>query len=375
MSKKADLVTVANTYDNTGQINTNFEEVNNALENTVSLDGSTPNAMNADFDLNGNDILNAENIDTKSLSISGFPAGSLETAFKWSGDWATATDYQVNEVVQEGGSSYICVVAHTSSFFPSDLALGHWDLMAKIGDSGSGTGDMLKSNNLSDVDDVPTSRINLGLGTILDTQDTQTWIDGTSTTETLVSPDKVDAKVSDSISKIPTQDQSTWDAGVSTEESLISPAKLISSIEANTPEVTPATTKVYTTSTTGSERSFPVDPENGFTVKLVGANTSTTSDKQLWIAFSSNNGGNYGSNVVIKDVPTSEGFEMDVVVDKVTGSGQYTYNRPGSGASFERGTFTVPSAGETVNRVRFSSESGQLDYALFAEVKYVEIIT
>jgi hypothetical protein len=43
-------------------LNANFEALRNALLNTVSRDGSTPNVMEADFDMNGNDILNASGL-------------------------------------------------------------------------------------------------------------------------------------------------------------------------------------------------------------------------------------------------------------------------------------------------------------------------
>jgi len=39
-------------------INTNSDRIETALENTLSRDGTTPNTMSADFDMNGNDILN-----------------------------------------------------------------------------------------------------------------------------------------------------------------------------------------------------------------------------------------------------------------------------------------------------------------------------
>lgn len=40
------------------QVNSNFEKVEEALENTISRDGSTPNEMNAALDMNGQDIIN-----------------------------------------------------------------------------------------------------------------------------------------------------------------------------------------------------------------------------------------------------------------------------------------------------------------------------
>lgn len=40
------------------QVNSNFEKVEEALDNTVSRDGSTPNEMNAALDMNGQNIIN-----------------------------------------------------------------------------------------------------------------------------------------------------------------------------------------------------------------------------------------------------------------------------------------------------------------------------
>ena len=58
MAKQASLTTISSGYASTTQINGNFSGLNTALTNTLSRDGSTPNSMSADFDLNNNDILN-----------------------------------------------------------------------------------------------------------------------------------------------------------------------------------------------------------------------------------------------------------------------------------------------------------------------------
>jgi hypothetical protein len=39
-------------------VNANFALIETAMENTLSRDGTSPNAMEADFDMNGNQILN-----------------------------------------------------------------------------------------------------------------------------------------------------------------------------------------------------------------------------------------------------------------------------------------------------------------------------
>ena len=62
MAKKPTVTTLQSGFNSTEVLNSNFENLRDAFDNTLSLDGSTPNAMDADLDLNGNDILNAGTI-------------------------------------------------------------------------------------------------------------------------------------------------------------------------------------------------------------------------------------------------------------------------------------------------------------------------
>jgi hypothetical protein len=78
MAKKPTLTTLSSGFNSTTTLNNNFTALRNAFDNTLSLDGSTPNAMNADFDLNGNNILNANSIETEGLTINGVQVGSSE---------------------------------------------------------------------------------------------------------------------------------------------------------------------------------------------------------------------------------------------------------------------------------------------------------
>lgn len=71
MAKKPTISTIASGYQSTTTINDNFQNVRNAFDNTLSLDGSTPNAMQADIDLNSNDLLNVNLIDTNYLILNG----------------------------------------------------------------------------------------------------------------------------------------------------------------------------------------------------------------------------------------------------------------------------------------------------------------
>jgi hypothetical protein len=54
-------------------INANNELIEAAIENTISRDGTTPNTMSGDLDLDHNDIINVGGIGVDSLSIAGIP--------------------------------------------------------------------------------------------------------------------------------------------------------------------------------------------------------------------------------------------------------------------------------------------------------------
>ena len=81
MAKKATITPVTDTVNNAAAINTQLNAINNKLDNTLSLDGSVPNAMGADLDMNSNDILNVGNIQAADISIAGSTiSGVLATA-------------------------------------------------------------------------------------------------------------------------------------------------------------------------------------------------------------------------------------------------------------------------------------------------------
>lgn len=54
-------------------INNNFAAIETAIENTLSRDGTSPNTMSADIDMNTNDILNVNNIDVVTITVDGVP--------------------------------------------------------------------------------------------------------------------------------------------------------------------------------------------------------------------------------------------------------------------------------------------------------------
>ena len=71
MAKKPGVTTIASGYYSRAALNANFEALNNAFDNTVSRDGSTPNTMSADLDMNSKDVINAVTIDAEKLILDG----------------------------------------------------------------------------------------------------------------------------------------------------------------------------------------------------------------------------------------------------------------------------------------------------------------
>lgn len=64
-------------------------------------------------------------------------AAAIVAKMEWQSDWLTATDYALNDVVFNDGTSFICTVAHTSDA-PSEPGAGaswttYWDYVAKKG--------------------------------------------------------------------------------------------------------------------------------------------------------------------------------------------------------------------------------------------------
>ena len=58
MTKKPDITTIQSGYYSTQMLNQNFQNLRDAFDNTMSLDGSLPNSLTADLDMNGQDLLN-----------------------------------------------------------------------------------------------------------------------------------------------------------------------------------------------------------------------------------------------------------------------------------------------------------------------------
>jgi hypothetical protein len=82
------------------------------------------------------------------------------------GPWANGILYSPSDIFTFGGSSYITQTGHFATTVAADLAANRIRVFAAKGDAGAGTGDMLKTENLSGLANVPLARGNLGLGAL-----------------------------------------------------------------------------------------------------------------------------------------------------------------------------------------------------------------
>ena len=76
---KAPTLTDVNQLNNNSlliAINSNNDAIQTSFENTLSLDGSTPNAMGADLDMNNNDINNVSTLTADDVIVNGFSIAS-----------------------------------------------------------------------------------------------------------------------------------------------------------------------------------------------------------------------------------------------------------------------------------------------------------
>lgn len=160
MAKRPTINTLTNTASPTylTQLNQNFTNVQTQFDNTLSLDGSTPNAMNADIDLNGNDLINAGVVYTSSLRIGGenvvaSAATALaikkefETVALLLADTGTYTNYAVDDYLRvvDGGFVYKVAASGASDQHVTTAGgvklyvLGDVSSIRAFGFSGAGT--------------------------------------------------------------------------------------------------------------------------------------------------------------------------------------------------------------------------------------------
>lgn len=92
---KLTLDSIDGGFSSNDLLNSNFQAIIDAFENTVSRDGSTPNSMSSDFNLDGNsllnvpspvnalDVANKDYVDTKLEQVSGLTATQIANIDIW----------------------------------------------------------------------------------------------------------------------------------------------------------------------------------------------------------------------------------------------------------------------------------------------------
>ena len=71
MAKGPTITTIASGYYSRTALNDNFTNIDTAFDNTLSLDGSTPNSMGADLDMNSKDVLNVNDVHADRVLVGG----------------------------------------------------------------------------------------------------------------------------------------------------------------------------------------------------------------------------------------------------------------------------------------------------------------
>jgi hypothetical protein len=111
MAKKPSITTISSGYQSTSTINNNFQSVRNAFDNTLSLDGSTPNAMQADLDMNNFNVLNANTISANNLAIDGLAV--IAENIPYLADSATNPTTRLNGEPLQSGDLYFNTTTNT----------------------------------------------------------------------------------------------------------------------------------------------------------------------------------------------------------------------------------------------------------------------
>jgi len=103
MSKKPTIPTLTGALSSQiNQINNSLQDLANAFDNTISRDGSAPNAMEANFDLNSNDILNGKDAYLQNLYLGGSRVVPTDLAdFTYTQSVANAVERNLSDFLAE----------------------------------------------------------------------------------------------------------------------------------------------------------------------------------------------------------------------------------------------------------------------------------
>ena len=92
MAKRPTVATVTSGYYGTTVLNSNFSAIEEQFDNTLSRDGSTPNSMAADIDMDSNDILNVADLTAVNVTVTGTLTGDFDASTILNGTVAPTTE-------------------------------------------------------------------------------------------------------------------------------------------------------------------------------------------------------------------------------------------------------------------------------------------
>lgn len=118
----SDLTSLTNQASAVATINANFALVETAMENTLSRDGTTPNTMTADLDLNSNDLLNGGAASFTSLTVNGEAISDFVQAAENSASAAAASASAASSSASSAAASAASVTGSVASASASALS-------------------------------------------------------------------------------------------------------------------------------------------------------------------------------------------------------------------------------------------------------------
>lgn len=109
------------------QLDAEFDEIASAVNNhAIDLDV----LLRDDGNLQDN-ILIGHEFSAAAITYLKAAVGNQNGALNWRSTWATATDYEIGDLVVDTGGTddvYICLVDHTSAVLATDISAGKWEV-------------------------------------------------------------------------------------------------------------------------------------------------------------------------------------------------------------------------------------------------------
>jgi len=119
----------------TGTDTTRYVTANQIANVAQNMGNKTLTSPVINTGVSGTAILDEDNMAsdsaTKLATQQSIKAYVDSKGYTWKGEWVTSTAYVVNDTVEYNGSGYICIVAHTSGTFATDLTNGKWEMFVE----------------------------------------------------------------------------------------------------------------------------------------------------------------------------------------------------------------------------------------------------